>query len=187
MATDRQSEPAVRTDSVEDRHWLVPAITYGALAAILTHLTVVIFLAVEMMALTDATIGGLSAKAFLFGTLGDFYGMHFGAMTGHTFGIRRVEMVPAIAYYVVPVCALVWCGRQCAIASKATSAWRRLLYGGSIVAGYALLVLGTLTALAVGFESGLTGVDPRQILLVAGVFYPIVWGTIGGALTAILD
>lgn len=159
---------------------------YGAGAAVITYVCVVVLLAIELLSIENGMFAGMSQRAFVFGTLGDFYGSHLGAGIDASLGVANVGWMPTFVYYLFPVAILVYAGRRCATASpSAETATVALLQGASIVLGYVVFVLVSLAFLALLTPLGPLGFRPWQVVLVAGVLYPVVFGALGGYTTTL--
>lgn len=175
-------------DATADHHEGGPislrtATVYGVIAGVGTYVAAVLFLGVHVVAMANTTIGGVGARAFLFGTLGDFFGSHLGVTDGVVLGVAGVGTVPVVVYYLVPVLLLGWCGRQCAASTTAASDQEAFLQGASVVAGYVLVVALALAVLYAVADFPLVAVDPLRSVLLAGLVYPLVFGGLGGYTT----
>lgn len=162
---------------------LVPAVAYGLMAGLAVYLLMVLYLAVEVYALSETGMATLAGRPFLFGTLGDYYTSHLGTTSGLALGIDGVDTIPALIYYLSPPVVLVVAGLRSAQNSKAAdSARRTAIQGSAIVVGYLLAVLLTLGAFVSLVSLSLVGLDPVRIAFVAGVVYPLAFGGLGGYL-----
>lgn len=159
------------------------AAVYGFIAGLGTYVAVVLFLGLHVLSMANATIGGVGARAFLFGTLGDFFGSHLGVTDGVVLGVAGVGTVPGPVYYLVPPLLLAWCGRRCALATTASTDQEAFLQGASVVLGYCLVVSIALAVLYGAAEFPLLGLNPLGALLLAGLVYPLVFGGLGGYTT----
>ena len=159
---------------------LIPALGYGVLGAFGTYLVGVVFLAVDLFVMAGGSLPVLDPRAFLFGTLGDFYGMHVGAVDGPSFGVRDVTAVPTPLYYLVAPVVLFFCGRRCGNAVPASDSDReRFVQGATIALGYGLVVVFTLGVFTGVTNLGAAGIQPLRVGLVAGVAYPVIFGGSG--------
>lgn len=163
---------------------LTPALVYGAWGAAGAYVVVVVFLGIELLVMAGGSLPAIDGRAFLFGTLGDFYGSHVGSVDGFAFGVRGVDALPMSLYYLVPPALLLFCGRQCANTSPAVASDRdSVLQGASIALGYGSIVVVSLGAFAGVTELWAVGINPVRVALVAGVVYPLVFGGLGGYTT----
>lgn len=167
--------------TVPDRlaHWKRPLL-YGSAAGLATYAVVVLFLLAEILAMAHGGLGGVGGRSFLFGTLGDFYGSHVGLAGSVALGIRAVGAVPDALYYLVAPALLVWGGRLAAARTDPQSDRDAAVTGARIVAGYLVAVIVGLAVLGVAAGFELLAVDPLRAVVVAGLVYPLVFGTLGG-------
>jgi hypothetical protein len=146
---------------------------------------------------TYATVGGLFALDFTANVArGDgggglvravqhlgwvVYNAHF-VRTDAWLALNFIELsaeplvLPAAVYYAIPVAVLT--GGGWAVARRAPAGARRVVAGASVVAGYLPAV--AVGALAVTTPEG--GPELVPAVLLAGVAYPVAFGTVGGLL-----
>lgn len=170
-----RDEPSAR----EYRDVLRPVV-YGIGAAFGTYLVGVLLLGIQIARLAPGTTGGLESRAFLFGTFGDFFAVHYGAAAIEP-GVAQTGGVTAVAYGALPAAILCWAGWQAAAAS-ATSGRTAVLTGAAVTVGYVATVGAALAFAWLVVEGGLVRIDPVRVLLIAGVAYPLICGSLGGYL-----
>ncbi|SNZ03199.1 hypothetical protein SAMN06269185_0215 [Natronoarchaeum philippinense] len=172
----------------------------GALTGVAAYLGGYLVTYVSMRSSVEERLSGFNAVAELFG--GDpipawkavgwlFYNSHFVETTIPTFGGTQTQNFVANAdggsmalLFLVPPLLLLGAGVAAAAFSGARSAADGARTGAGVVAGYLpLAVLGILVfGYAVG--EGQIGPDAITAVLLAGVVYPLAFGSVGGALGA---
>jgi len=119
-----------------------------------------------------------------------FYNAHFVAVTYPTFGGGRVSMnliadgnAPTLLYVVPPVLLLV-AGFALARSAGVRDFDTGAIAGASLVVGY--LVFAVLGLVAFRYTAAGSTMHPEYSVgvLLAGLFYPVVFGGIGGAIGA---
>lgn len=166
------------------------AFVYGAIAGIGVYLVMILFLAIELAVLGDGESTGIALVEFLYGTVGDFYASHLGTTQEYTPGIKGVEAVPALAYYLTPVFFLMGAGRRSATVAPGVGDPDRYItglddtiQGSAIVLGYAAISLFLVVGmLSLGSAISTSIISLRPVLIV-GLVYPLVFGAIGGFTT----
>jgi len=154
-----------------------PALAYGFFAGVGIYATVVVFLAIQLLPLLESG-GGLTPRAFVFGTLGDFFSLHPGAVSETTPGIDNAGFVPSVAYYAVGILALGTAGYKTASVSSSDDSREATLRGGTIVVGYLPVVIGGLVAIWL-LDPSLVSVSPVRVLA-SGALAAFVYGAVGG-------
>lgn len=99
--------------------------------------------------------------------------------------------VPAVVYHLVPICVLVLAGFLLFVRTGRTSSrLHAVTIGISIVPGYLLLSGVGANVFDLTFYQGAlySTFEPHQrpALVVVGILYPLVWGTIGGGIASAL-
>lgn len=152
-------------------------VIYGFSAALVVYTVVTFLLVVQVLALA-ANGTGLTTRAFLFGTVGDFFTAHPGS-TALVPGIRDAGFVPPGVYTLLAVVVLCWAGYR-ATGADPSDRRRAIAAGSSISLGYlpaticCVIVLWTLDPQLIGF-------DLLRVIAVVGILTPAFFGAVGGA------
>jgi len=163
-----------------------PPLVYGFAAGVGTYAVVVLFLVVEILTMAQGGLGGVGGRSFLFGSLGDFFAPHVGLAGPVSLGIGGVGTVPEPLYYAIAPALLGWAGRLSArnvdlrTDTGSLTDTGAAVAGAHIAAGYLAAVSLGLAVLGVAARFQLLALDPLRALLVAGLVYPLVFGTLGG-------
>lgn len=117
-----------------------------------------------------------------------YYDAHFvGTQTASVFGpdgsligggelFNTVEILGVEYLYAVPILVLVGAGAALAWIAEASDPYDGLRAGMGVTAGYlAMVVLGLLAAMHLG-----TGPSPLRAVVIAGIIYPVAFGSLGG-------
>lgn len=152
-------------------------VIHGFSAALVVYGAVTLLLVVQVLALsTNGT--GLTTRAFLIGTIGDFFTAHPGS-TALVPGIRDAGFVPPGVYTLLVAVVLCWAGYRVPGAEQSD---RRtaIATGSSISLGYLPATIGCVIVIWT-FDPQLVALDPLRVILVVGVLTPALFGAVGGA------
>lgn len=155
-------------------------VRYGAFAGFATYATAVVFLAIHVFSLDGATVSGIGFRAFVTGTLGDFFGTHYWVTDGVVLGGAGAGTIPVYVYHLVPIVSLSISGRVCASSADPDSGETAFLTGAAVTAGYGVVVVTLLGILFTTVEVPLLGLNLVRAFLLAGIVYPVVCGGLGG-------
>lgn len=146
----------------------------------------------------EAAVAGtsLSFGGLVTGSLSGLLATHLGAVTGGTF-LSNADLlaIPVVVYYLVPVALLGYSGRAIAKRADLPTPQAAVAAGASTTVGYAVGVVFFLPLLSAVLQTlaDVLGAptlavpvsyagDFVRVLLVAGLFYPVVFGGLGGYL-----
>jgi hypothetical protein len=94
--------------------------------------------------------------------------------------VGQVDAVPT-ALYVLPVVLLLVAGAAAALLASRNGPRRGAVAGASVVAGYLPLAVAGAFVFAIEVGEGRAGPTLATAALLAGLVYPLVFGTVGGA------
>lgn len=112
----------------------------------------------------------------------------FPGLFGSTNSVNLIENVDAFSsvLYVAPVVALVAAGVVAVVVSGASTAKSGAVAGATTVLGYLPVALAGIALFAITIGESAARPDPVTAVLLAGLVYPAVVGTLSGVATATL-
>lgn len=158
-------------------------LSHGLGRFVLAYIIMFVFFLVEMGS-SGGTLGGGSGLALVVLPLSFLFSSHLGATAMGFGGAGAFLQIPVYVYYLVPVVLLVWSGYVLARQVDAPSAGARVAAGASVTVGYLAGVVLTIVLLSTLPGSGTAQYSRQltQLVVVAGIAYPLAFGGAGGAL-----